>query len=449
MSMDLEIEEPEMGIVEPAVGQTVVPPLPRLGKLAYHGLLSMADQMVVSGTRFLTSVIVGRACGPEELGDYTLGFTIYCVFVCIEGSLISVPFTMYRHRFADDEQRAYAGSTLVHYGVLGLLVLAILAAASGAMALGYGGSSNLALLVAILGITFPLALLVEFARRFAFARFDTVTVLVLDLAMSAIQVAGLLWLAARGTLTAESAYLAMGIGAALAGLTWLATSRKLFLVRRARLVADALRNVRCGHWFLWNQLTLAARPAAILWLVAFEMDATWTGIFAACDILTRMTNPLLYSVANVLLPNAARASATGDTAQVRQLVFHAALVLFMSTVPLFLLFLLCGDPMLAKLYGDAYSGQGIVVAILALAGIADALDTAATNGLLAIDRPNASFVASLIGTIIMLAIAALLVPAWGIVGAAVGSLVGRSITPALQWLAFLRQTNRPVLRAHS
>src|SRR5262245_1463215 len=71
--------------------------------IAYHGLISVAHQFVFSGTRFATSIIVGRACGPHELGDYTLGFTLYCVAVCVQGALISMPFTIYRNLFDEDE----------------------------------------------------------------------------------------------------------------------------------------------------------------------------------------------------------------------------------------------------------------------------------------------------------------------------------------------------------
>src|SRR4051812_42440657 len=57
--------------------------------------LAILDQLVVSGTRFTTSVIVGRVCGPHELGDYTLGFTLFCIGGCLQTALISQPFTIY------------------------------------------------------------------------------------------------------------------------------------------------------------------------------------------------------------------------------------------------------------------------------------------------------------------------------------------------------------------
>src|SRR5215831_9576738 len=84
--------------------------------------LAILDQSVVSSTRFLTSIIVGRVCGPHELGDYTLGFTLYCLGACLQTGLISLPFTIYSNYLHGDERRAYAGRVLAHFAAFELLV---------------------------------------------------------------------------------------------------------------------------------------------------------------------------------------------------------------------------------------------------------------------------------------------------------------------------------------
>ena len=45
--------------------------------------LSVLDQGVVSGTRFLTTVLIGRACAPEELGLYSLGFSVVLIVLIL------------------------------------------------------------------------------------------------------------------------------------------------------------------------------------------------------------------------------------------------------------------------------------------------------------------------------------------------------------------------------
>src|SRR5262249_50066735 len=157
-------------------------------------------------------------------------------------------------------------------------------------------------------------------------------------------------------------------------------------------------------------LVLVARTTAVLWLLALLLDPTSTGLFVACDTLVRLSAPLLMAVANVLFPRAAGAFAKGDLFEVRRPAPHAAGALGSATALLFVLFVWFGDTALAKLYGPAFGAQGGVLGLLALAMVADALETVATNGLMALDRSHILFVANLVSTALTLAISALLVP---------------------------------------
>jgi hypothetical protein len=50
------------------------------------GLLSLIDQMIVSLSNFLSGVIVGRACGAEEFGLYSLGFSLLLCAAHVQGA---------------------------------------------------------------------------------------------------------------------------------------------------------------------------------------------------------------------------------------------------------------------------------------------------------------------------------------------------------------------------
>jgi O-antigen/teichoic acid export membrane protein len=401
--------------------------------------LAIVDQVVVSGTRFLTAVIVGRACGPRQLGDYTLGFTLYCLGACILTGLIAFPFTVYSHHMKDDDRRAYAGSVLAHFLIFDSVVMILLAFAAGGLATG-GWRSDLAPFVAVLAITFPAAFVVEFTRRFALARLEVGAALLMDGAMSAVQVGGLLVLAWAGLLGASTAFVATGVAGAIAGLGWFAIARGQFAVRRPRLWPDAVKNFRFGRWSLASQLVLVARSTAVLWLLALLLDPSSTGIFVAGDNLVRLSAPLMMAVSNVFFPRAARLIAAGDLPSVRRLAGRSAIVLAAATAGLALFFVLTGDRLLPALYGGAYAGQGAVVAVLAVAMVADALETVATNGLMALDRSQIVFSANMAGTALTLVIAAVLIPGVGIIGAAWGSLLGRCMTSAVLWAMFLKHT---------
>jgi hypothetical protein len=95
-----------------------------MGKgVAYHGRatdLVSADQAVVSGASFLTTI--GRFAFPSELGLYSLAASLLISLFCIQESLITLPYTVQRHRPIGTPAE-YAGSSLA-LSVLALLVLA-------------------------------------------------------------------------------------------------------------------------------------------------------------------------------------------------------------------------------------------------------------------------------------------------------------------------------------
>ena len=70
MSTCPEITQDEAKFAVPA------PPRAAWFAVARGGAMAVLDQAVVSGTNFLTVVLVGRACGQEELGYYSLGVTV-------------------------------------------------------------------------------------------------------------------------------------------------------------------------------------------------------------------------------------------------------------------------------------------------------------------------------------------------------------------------------------
>src|SRR5262249_3510655 len=130
--------------------------------------LALVDQAVVSGTSFLTTVMIGRWGGAEELGVYSLGLSLLVSGLCVQESLIALPYTICRHRALQGTPAEYAGSVLVHQGLLSALALIVLAAAATVLSLG-GGLPGLAGVAWALQWVLPFALLREFGRRFAFA----------------------------------------------------------------------------------------------------------------------------------------------------------------------------------------------------------------------------------------------------------------------------------------
>src|SRR4051794_14737588 len=163
------------------------PALPgRLGAWASHlrsasgkDVLAVLDQAVVSGTSFLTTILLWRYCGPGELGVYSLGFTLLVTWGCVQESLIATPYTIFRLRPLKGTPAEYAGAVLIHQMMLSAVALLSLAAV-GVVASWTGRFPGLAAVTWVLALATPFALLREFGRRFAFAHLGMAEALVID-----------------------------------------------------------------------------------------------------------------------------------------------------------------------------------------------------------------------------------------------------------------------------
>lgn len=399
---------------------------------ARSGVLALLDQAVVSGTNFLTIVLVGRTCGQEQLGFYSLGFTVLVLVAAAQESLITAPYTVFRERVGGRDRAEYAGSVLAQQ--VGLAVLAAVGlAAAAALAGSRLGPVGWAVAVAV-----PAALLRDFCRRFAFADLRMAGALALDLAVAGLQLGTLAWLASAGRLTAVTAFAAVGGGCGAVGLAGLYLARDGFALRPERLGRDADRHWAFGRWVAAGQMVGVAHAYAVHWLLAAMAGPAETGAFAACLAVITLSNPFFLGVSNLLGPRAARARAAGGRGEVRRVVGRAAALLAAGMGGFALAIEAAGGPLLRVLYGAGYTGHAVTLGLLGAALVVAGPGMAADHGLRALERPRAVFSGSLIGLAVTAAATVALVPVWGVDGAACGYLLGAAASAAVRVAAFLR-----------
>jgi hypothetical protein len=87
---------------------------------------ALADQAVVSGTSFITTIVIGRWCLPSELGIYSLGISLLVSWLAVQESVISLPYIIYRQRPVQGTPPEHAGSSLAHNALLSVLAIAVL-----------------------------------------------------------------------------------------------------------------------------------------------------------------------------------------------------------------------------------------------------------------------------------------------------------------------------------
>src|SRR5262249_21447424 len=157
------------------------------------GVLAVLDQAVVSGTSFVTSVIIGRLCSQEDLGVYALAVSLILFLRGVQGELVCSPYTIYCNRHEGAALPSYTGSTLGHYLTLTLLGMACLLGLAGVLSLGVGPVGAASTVWVLAGIA-PFLLLREYIRQVSLSHFRLPTVLVIDASVSVLQLGGLVLL---------------------------------------------------------------------------------------------------------------------------------------------------------------------------------------------------------------------------------------------------------------
>src|SRR5262245_20727373 len=72
--------------------------------------LALIDQALVSGSRFATTLVVGRFCGPAELGEYSLAFSLHVLAGCVQEALLTTPYAVVSKRLRPRSRATYAGA---------------------------------------------------------------------------------------------------------------------------------------------------------------------------------------------------------------------------------------------------------------------------------------------------------------------------------------------------
>ena len=420
--------EPELCSPEPArTGQ-----LWRI--LSGQSLLSIADQVVVSGVNFCTVVLIGRFLSKESLGIYSLTYSGLIFVRCIQDTLITSPYTYLHHR----RGAGYAGNSLLQsLGLSTLFSIALLFAAAGVHLSGRPWPLlSLTLLMTVVG---PLVLLREFARQLSFAHLRLRECFILDSWVAAGQIAGLAALISLGWLSVPAVFLVIGIAAAGPSVAGLWVNRSQFILNRDRWRSDLTHNWDFGRWLLAGHLLGSVTPIVVPWCLALTHHGIEAvGILAASAGVAGLSNTLVIGLNNLLSARAAAAFADGGVAALQRVLIATGALLVSLLAGFTFLFLMVGNQIALTLYGAAYADAGPVIAILSLGMLLLGVGIAAGNGLCVIGRPAANLTADAASFVaLILAVLFLLVP-YGVKGAAAASVIANMVGMTVRLWTYIR-----------
>jgi O-antigen/teichoic acid export membrane protein len=394
------------------------------------------DQALVSGTRFLATIIVGRYCGAGELGTYTLAFSLLVLVGCFQEAIVTTPYAVFGQRLRRRSRATYAGAVArMHFTAAACSAVLLLALAVIGFIFQIHALPTIAL---VLAITLPCSLAIEFVRRFALAELDVQAAALLDAGVAGIQLMLLFLLAQLKWLDARIALLAVGIAYVTPAVLWWTLYGKSRMRSGTSTTPYWRRNWTLGRWLVASQLMAVVHGFMPAWLLALLVGTSATGEFVAYLNLALLANPLIFAVGNLLTPRAAHALATGGRQAAQQLVFRV-LLYFVALMAVFALGLsVAGHTIVQFIYGHSFVGSEKIAGLLGLAAIMWSISATCGSGLVALGRPRWGFVASCMGSIVTVLSITILAPSWTVYGATLGLLMGSATAAAVHVWAFIR-----------
>jgi O-antigen/teichoic acid export membrane protein len=400
------------------------------------GMLSLADQAVVSAANFATGVILARACAKEEFGLYMLGFSLVLVALDIQTALLATPYMIHSPRLQAGALRRYSGASFVQQLVLSGTFAAGLMVASVILRLRGTGSKPLAQVLLALGCVIVLVASREFIRRVCFAHLRMATALLFDTCVAVIQVGGLVVIAWTGHLSASRCYWVVGFACGVAVVGWLGTNHKHLDIILRDVPGAAGDNWQLGKWILVSGVVWTLTMNAYPWILNAFHGAAATAVWGACLAVTASSNPLLQGTLNYLGPKIAHSYADGGREELRRAVGKCNAIIGAVLLPICLVLVLGGGLLVQLLYGHKYAGNGIVVAVLALGMAANAVVSPYGRALFVLDRADLDFAINVAALVLSIGCGVPLVKWLGPFGAACTSTAVYMGSAVLRVLAF-------------
>ncbi len=404
-------------------------------------IFGLADQILISGSNFITMVLVGRGLGMAGFGQFSLVYNVLLFANMIQASLVTQPHNVLGSwRKQGDDYAGYTASAAVSQGIMaGVQAIAALAAAMVAWSQGW----NCTALLLALAPAIAFWQLQEFFRRILYTEGRTGAALLNDVVSyggQAVWIAALWWMdrgipeGAPHHLTGPAAIYVLAITSAAAAIIG------LFQVRQSLCgkidITHWLENWRFGKWLLGSELlTYFSSLPMYMNLVGLAIGEAASGYLKASQTLFGPARIISFYLATVLpIQFSRRLADGGNRALHEQLKKTAAVVL-----PLLGLFCLTIGVFAAPLlgiFGREFAAHPRVLALYAVVAFFTYGQMVLTAALTAKRQTRAIFFGSAWGAAVTLLIGWPLIKLMALDGALIAMILTGLTMTAMYWLGY-------------
>lgn len=388
---------------------------------------AVLDQAFFAGSNFVLNILLARWLTPDQYGAFVVAYAWFLFPQNIYEAVITEPLTIFGAGRFGGRFKDYLGWVYYAHGLISLLVVVLLGGA--AFVASQTDGELVASAIAGAALIAPL-LLTRWLTRYPFYVLSTPQHSALGgFIYLVLSLGGLIILLQTGTLTAVSALIVMGVTGLIS--SWVMSA--FYLKPTLRLQPDAdlnLRSVLGAHWSYgkWASITrmLAWLPMNINYIV-LPLFLGLAGS-AALRAMMNLILPLqmtITAITAILLPALVRAyerdGKAGMTAKLRTFVQLAAGITGLYALAL----VIFGQPVIHLVYDGQYDEfvtlpvlitLGLIPVLTAVTAVVDAALRASGNVKL-------TLFANIVPALLSVTLGLILLVAFGVLGANLGSLI--------------------------
>ena len=375
---------------------------------AARSALSVVDQAVCSVSSFATTLILAHAMLPPVLGSYVLVFTAAAMLGGLQQSLVTGPLRVL------GAPRAFEACYVASQARLQVLILGVESLLLTGFLVFYIRADTGVVLAAI-------ALLVstqsqEFVRTVLATRLMMARLLAVDLGTNGLKLVLLGLASVHGSLSVAGALAVVS----LSSLGALALVERRWL--RAGTAAAWSANWRFGRWLLVESVAYYLSTRIYIYIVAAVLGDSDVAVLSATQNIANSVNVLAMGISAASMPIATLKLRREGYGAWRSWLVRVSIWMAAVTGIALLLLVAFGNTLMHAIYPGYYAGFGILLALLAFGTWLDALSANLTTVFWTAERPELNVVGKVLAAGFTLACMFPVVHAFGVYGAALGSI---------------------------
>lgn len=408
----------------------------KISKITIDIQWSFISLAITSCTHFLLRIILGKELGPSGLGTYTLIFTIYIIGNQFAAFGLDAALTKYIAEYKNDLQgiRYYVTSGIASALVCGLFSFFLLFVFSEAISINIFHDINVSELLRIIALCYPFmgvqkAILGTLNGLLKIKYYALVNIIqnILIFTFSIIAVINL-------NTGVKGAVFGLTIPTIFTTLLFLGVLKKYIDISKLMNFSSLKRLVKFGFYVvLTNSVGLINNQIDSL-LIGYFMTKVDVGYYAIAIIVMQAVTLLPTSVQTITSPLIASYHHNKEYKKIKLLIKNTLLKTYFITIVISIIIALCGKLLIQIFFSEEFMPAYVPMLILLLGYSISAPMIAVGGALASVGKIEISFQRSVLCMLINIILNFVLIPEFGLIGAAIAtslSLIFACITNLL------------------